>query len=521
MLIDFQLAQTGVILRVKIRNSSVSTGAGLTGLTNTSTGLIISTIADVEATATPYTVAASNVQAVATLGTYAAPAAGKVSFSQVDATNHPGIYEIQIANARFAVTNAKSLLVSITGATNAADCDVVIPLRTVNPYAADFALSAAPLLANPTANTWGESLFLADAARGRRGTAQGGTSTTITLDAGAASNANSYVGDGIILYGGTGGGYPGVGQVRTIVAYNTSTKVATVDRAWTTTPDATSTFITLPTQSSNVAMWDFSLVPSPSQAGVPITDPHYFGGTASPATAGFVGVDWAHINAPTTVVALSGTTISTGQAVASVSGAVGSVTGLTTATIATAVWQDTTAGDFTVAGSIGKSLFTSGAVPGAAGGLFIAGTNAATSVTTAFTTTFTGNLTGNVGGNLTGSAGSIAGVTFPSNFGTMAIDSNGYVRLSGPFKTNTASGFEFAMFQISSPTTGYTAGSVTATREIAGTGTTTAAGTVTQIGSTNRYYFAGAQADFNGANVTFTFAASGAIPVTVSINPQP
>jgi hypothetical protein len=70
---------------------------------------------------------------------------------------------------------------------------------------------------------------------------------------------------------------------------------------------------------------------------------------------------------------------------------------LTAAQIATGVWQDATAGDFTTSGSIGKSLFTSGAVPGAAGGLFIAGTNAATTVTTAFTTTFTGNLTGSVG----------------------------------------------------------------------------------------------------------------------------
>ena len=41
-----------------------------------------------------------------------------------------------------------------------------------------------------------------------------------------------------------------------------------------------------------------------------------------------------------------------------------------------------TAGDFTAASSIGKSLYTSGAVPGAAGGLFIAGTNAATTITT-------------------------------------------------------------------------------------------------------------------------------------------
>jgi hypothetical protein len=48
------------------------------------------------------------------------------------------------------------------------------------------------------------------------------------------------------------------------------------------------------------------------------------------------------------------------------------------------------------------------AVPGAAGGLFIAGTNAATVVTTSLTTTFTGNLTGSVG-SVTGAVGSVTG----------------------------------------------------------------------------------------------------------------
>jgi hypothetical protein len=73
------------------------------------------------------------------------------------------------------------------------------------------------------------------------------------------------------------------------------------------------------------------------------------------------------------------------------------------------------------------------ATPGAAGGLFIAGTNAATTITTGLTTTFTGNLTGSVG-SVTGAVGSVtarvtantdqlagqtvtagAGVTFPSS----------------------------------------------------------------------------------------------------------
>lgn len=110
----------------------------------------------------------------------------------------------------------------------------------------------------------------------------------------------------------------------------------------------------------------------------------------------------------------------------------------TAAQVATAVWQDTTAGDFTTAGSIGKSLFTGGAVPGAAGGVFIAGSNAATTVN------ITGNLTGNVsgsvgsvtgnvggnvvgdvGGNVTGSVGSVAagGIT-ASSIATGAVDAD-------------------------------------------------------------------------------------------------
>jgi hypothetical protein len=142
MLIDYVLGQTGIILRVKIRNSSVSTGAGLTGLTSASSGLRISTIADNEPSAIAYTVASSTIETISTLGTYDAPTATKARFSQLDATNHPGVYEIQIANARFAVSGAKSLLVSVSGATSAAECDAVIPLRSVNPYdGAAFGLS--------------------------------------------------------------------------------------------------------------------------------------------------------------------------------------------------------------------------------------------------------------------------------------------------------------------------------------------------------------------------------------------
>lgn len=92
--------------------------------------------------------------------------------------------------------------------------------------------------------------------------------------------------------------------------------------------------------------------------------------------------------------------------------------------IAAAVWQDAVAGDFIVASSIGRSLYTSGILPGAAGGLFIAGANAATTV----------NITGNLTGNVTGSVGSVtaavtvgtinANVITAASIATDAIDAD-------------------------------------------------------------------------------------------------
>ncbi len=154
MLIGYKRGQVSIVLRIKIFNSSVSTGAGLTGLSSTSSGLIISTIADNEATATAYTVAASNVETVTTLGTFAAPTAGKCRFREVDATNHKGVYEIQLADDRYGVSNAKSLLVSVAGATNAAETDVVIPLRDLDPFDAVRAgLTALPNVASGSAGS--------------------------------------------------------------------------------------------------------------------------------------------------------------------------------------------------------------------------------------------------------------------------------------------------------------------------------------------------------------------------------
>lgn len=150
MLLSYEHSATGVILRAKLLDSTVSTGAGKTGLTNASSGLKISTIADVEAAATVYTSAASNVEDITTKGTYAAPSSGKCRFKEVDATNHPGVYEFHFANARYSVANARSLLVSISGVTDLAQCDFVIELENLN-------LAADALLKRDMSSVTGEA----------------------------------------------------------------------------------------------------------------------------------------------------------------------------------------------------------------------------------------------------------------------------------------------------------------------------------------------------------------------------
>lgn len=72
---------------------------------------------------------------------------------------------------------------------------------------------------------------------GYEDTAQAGAATTITLASGESATDDFYNGMLVRITGGTGSG-----QVRRITDYVGSTKVATVDSAWATNPDNTSTY---------------------------------------------------------------------------------------------------------------------------------------------------------------------------------------------------------------------------------------------------------------------------------------
>lgn len=66
----------------------------------------------------------------------------------------------------------------------------------------------------------------------------------------------------------------------------------------------------------DVEAWKGGLVPATLQVGIPKVDISHILGTASPATAGFVGIDWGHLAGASSTQNLSATTIGTLNALA-------------------------------------------------------------------------------------------------------------------------------------------------------------------------------------------------------------
>lgn len=93
-------------------------------------------------------------------------------------------------------------------------------------------------------NTGGTFAFaIDDVVQGRiatadaTGTAQAGGASTITLAAGASASNGQYADLFVRITGGTGSG-----QIKRILSYVGSTKVATIEGSWSTNPDNTSTY---------------------------------------------------------------------------------------------------------------------------------------------------------------------------------------------------------------------------------------------------------------------------------------
>ena len=240
---------TSQTVRFFIQDTSSTVGAGLTGLTHSSSGLTCYYSKGIAA-ATAVTLASQTATGAYTSG----------GFCAVDGTNMPGLYRLDLPDV--VVDTEAEVIVMLKGAANMAPVAIRITAKKLQANAVTVAdktgytLTVTPPTSAEIADAvWDEILTGAthniQNSAGKRlrtiasqvvhtGTAQGpGTgSNQIQLDTGASATDGIY--DPAMLYIESG---TGAGQSRLITQYVGSTRTATVDRDWRVAPAADSVFV--------------------------------------------------------------------------------------------------------------------------------------------------------------------------------------------------------------------------------------------------------------------------------------
>lgn len=130
----------------------------------------------------------------------------------------------------------------------------------------------------------------------------------------------------------------------------------------------------------------------------------------------------------------------------------------------------------------------------------------------------TGATVSSVTGNVAGSVGSISGITFPTNFAVLSIDTNGRIKpLTGLTKNVAFTGFMFLMTDSGThaPKTGLGAG-VTGTVSIDGSAFGSLTNAVAEV-SGGYYKVNLAAADLNGNSIALRFTAASSDDTDISI----
>ena len=159
------------------------------------------------------------------------------------------------------------------GSRHGSTVTVAFPLRT-------FSTAYDPTSDDPTVHLAPEygliaPFFGCGPSTAETGTAQAGAASAITLAAGASAVDDTFNNQIIEITGGTGSG-----QFNKITDYVGASKVATVENAWTTTPDATSTYsiVINPNQPTHTSVYDANDVDSASGVSITHTAGTYKGG---------------------------------------------------------------------------------------------------------------------------------------------------------------------------------------------------------------------------------------------------
>jgi hypothetical protein len=223
--VTWQIAagSTDVTINVFVRNKTLNDGSGLTGLVFNTGSLTCY-----------YVRAADNATVINLITQTITGAHADGGFVEIDATNTPGLYRLDLPDAVLA-SGVGTVNVFLQGAANMADTVIEIQLDLVDDIW-DEPLTGATHNVN---NSSGRRLREAGAPLIREETAQGaGTGDNqIQFDTGASAIDGAYDPAMVVIIEGTG-----TGQTRLILQYDGSTRMATVDRNWKVNPDATSVF---------------------------------------------------------------------------------------------------------------------------------------------------------------------------------------------------------------------------------------------------------------------------------------
>jgi hypothetical protein len=214
---------TNVIINVFVKNKTLNDGSGLTGLAFNSGSLTCYYIRP-GANATVLNLVTQTVTGAHTDG----------GFVEIDATNTPGLYRLDLPDAVVA-SGVGAVTVMLQGAADMADTVIEIQLDLVDDIWDEVLTGATHNIGNSS----GRRLREAGAPLIREETAQGaGTGDNqIQLDTGASAVDGAYDPAMVVIIEGTG-----AGQTRLILQYDGTTKTATVDRNWKVNPDNTSVF---------------------------------------------------------------------------------------------------------------------------------------------------------------------------------------------------------------------------------------------------------------------------------------
>lgn len=214
---------TSVLVRIFIQDSSSSTGAGLTGLTNASAGLVCYRARDDDGNAGGTAISLS----AGTRGTWSSG-----GFVEKDSTNMPGWYELGIPNAAL-VTGSRTVGIHLKGATNMAPLPIEILLtgpddqNANNGGLAVLPASATPGAANGILIAGTNAATIIDGLTLTGTNASGGTPGTsgLTVTGGAASTSSGgTAAPAISLTGGAGAASTnGAAAGLTVVAGGTTT----------------------------------------------------------------------------------------------------------------------------------------------------------------------------------------------------------------------------------------------------------------------------------------------------------